>query len=81
MHARDARPRCTPVRYTPIRGAMYAYEVHTYEVYIRDFDLSLTAPMSCHTGRHTTVLGGIRWCFIVPSNGSLGPALEVLVGK
>src|SRR5271168_232293 len=29
---------------------MDAYEVYTYEVYTRDFDLSLTAPMSCRTG-------------------------------
>src|SRR5271168_1527489 len=49
---------------------MYAYEVHTYEVYTRDFDLSLTAPMSCCTGRHTTVLGGMRWCVMVPPNCS-----------
>jgi hypothetical protein len=45
---------------------MYAYEVYTYEVYTRDFDLSLTAPMSYRTGRHTTVLGGMRWCVMVP---------------
>lgn len=35
---------------------MYAYEVHTYEAYTRDFDLS---PMSCSTGRRTTVLSGV----------------------
>jgi hypothetical protein len=35
---------------------MYAYEVHTCEVYTRDFDLS---PMSCRTGRRTTVLSGM----------------------
>jgi len=49
---------------------MYAYEVYTHEVYTRNFDLSLTAPMSCRTGRHTTVLGGMRWCAMVPLNGS-----------
>jgi hypothetical protein len=44
--------------------------MYAYEVYTRDFVLSLTAPMSCRTGRHTTVLGGMRWCVMVPLNGS-----------
>jgi hypothetical protein len=70
---------------------MYAYEVYTYEVYTRDFDLSLTAPMSCRTGRHTTVLGGMRWCVMVPEwfrtlpDGRLNTteawAIEALIGS
>jgi len=45
---------------------MYAYGVYTYEVYTRNSDLSLTAPMSCYTGQHTTVLSDMRWCVIMP---------------
>jgi hypothetical protein len=45
---------------------MYAYGVYTYEVYTRNFDLSLTAPISCCTGRQVTVLGDMRWCVIMP---------------
>jgi hypothetical protein len=50
---------------------IHAYEVHTYEVYTHDSDLSLTAPRSCRTGMYTTVLDDMRWCVMVPPNGSL----------
>jgi hypothetical protein len=50
---------------------IHAYEAHTYEVYTHDSDLSLTAPMSCRTGLYTTVLDDMRWCVMVPPNGSL----------
>jgi hypothetical protein len=49
---------------------IHAYEVHTYKAYTHDFDLSLTAPMSRRTGWHTTVSSSMRWCVMVPPNGS-----------
>jgi hypothetical protein len=52
---------------------MYAYEVYTYEVYTRDFDFRkiLIYPLylAVLVG-HITVLGGMRWCVMVPPNGS-----------
>jgi hypothetical protein len=35
-----------------------------------NFDLSVTTPMSSCTGWHATVLGGMRWCVMVPPNVS-----------
>jgi len=54
---------------------MHAYEEYTYEVYtrgfdFRKFDLSLTNPMSCRTNQHYPLLRDMRWCVMVPPNGS-----------
>jgi hypothetical protein len=65
--------RCTPVRCTPVRCTLMRYiPMRCIPVILifGNFDLSLTAPMSCRTSRHTTVLGGMRWCVMVPPNDS-----------
>src|ERR1700734_814227 len=54
-------------RYTPIRGATYAYEVHTCEAYTSDFDLSLSPlclaiPVGIPLCRHAVIrYGAPEW--------------------